>query len=332
MSLNSRCPSWFHSNSLLLNSIHFNGRHQKSYQEKKQTIFSGTSLRTHLCARSSCCFHQISKDDLLYSFCFSLLIIQSQQSARIFLQREGHLVIEPAYFPVLSRTSLSFVTGGRHPHLASGLDFWNALDSSKAPACLSTVNPHGPSVSFTDSLVKKKKYKTQCKIQIRLGSTFGIRLPWNLLQLFAELYPCSPKFLGTSGVSQFWIKPDDSSLSKDSQKPIKQICKRIKWRKLFWTQNRIFCNTEIVLFPNFLSWKGQKVNSFCLKTTHWLYWWQSLEIGKNIYISCKIILHMQKQCSSWWGDGTETTPEFVVTSGGPSSNQKFYISGTENLN
>lgn len=157
MSLNSRCPSWFHSNSLLLNSIHFNGRHQKSYQEKKQTIFSGTSLRTHLCARSSCCFHQISKDDLLYSFCFSLLIIQSQQSARIFLQREGHLVIEPAYFPVLSRTSLSFETGGRHPHLASGLDFWNALDSSKAPACLSTVNPHGPSVSFTDSLVKKKK-------------------------------------------------------------------------------------------------------------------------------------------------------------------------------
>lgn len=70
-------------------------------------------------------------------------------------------------------------------------------------------------------------------MQIGLKSTFGVRLPLNPLQLFAELYPCSPKFSGTSGVSQFWIKPDDSSLSKDSQKPIKQICKRIQRKKNF---------------------------------------------------------------------------------------------------
>jgi len=38
---------WSHSNSLLLNSIGFNGRYQKSHQEQKnerQTIFFGNSL------------------------------------------------------------------------------------------------------------------------------------------------------------------------------------------------------------------------------------------------------------------------------------------------
>lgn len=126
-------------------------------------------------------FSSVSKDDLLYSFCFSLLIIQSQLSARIFLLRGGHLVIVRAYFPVLSTTSFSFVTGGRHLHLAPGLDFWNTLDSTKALVCLSTVSPHGLSVFFTEPSVK-----TNTKTNVKFKYDWKVHLVSDCLETYCS--------------------------------------------------------------------------------------------------------------------------------------------------
>lgn len=285
----------------LVSAMGFHEIQQNSHQEdKNQTVFFGTSSRTHLSA------------NLLFSWsctgrsALQLLLFINYPISAVW----WHLHPDRGTRTRISQGSpdpLPASQWGKAPTLNTDLDFCN----TQSFICLSTVNPHVLSVSFA-FYFGKKKYKTQCKIQIGLGSTFCIRLPQNLRQLFAKLSPCSPKFSGTSGVSQFWIKPDDSSLSKDSQKPIKQICKRIKWRKLFWTQNRILCNTEIVLFPNFLSWEGQKVDSFCLRTTLWLCWWQPLEIERQerfLGAVGSFCTHERQGLScARWGEGLETTP------------------------
>lgn len=280
--------------------------------ERGETKLYFLALPQELLCQQICCFHGAAQKPALQPL---VLIINHPISAAWWGLHHRHS-------PSISQCSPeppSASQQGKAPTFNTGLDFCNT-PGSEAPICLSTVNPHVLSVSFAFYL-GKKKYKTPCKIQIELGSTFCIRLPQNLLQLFAKLSPCSPKFSGTSGVSQFWIKPDDSSLSKDSQKPIKQICKRIKWRKLFWTQNRILCNTEIVLFPNFLSWEGQKVDSFCLRTTLWLCWWQPLEIERQEHFlgaAGSFHTHERQGLScAWWGEGMETTPRSGVTFGGP---------------
>lgn len=172
-------------------------------------------------------FAGAAQEDLPYSFCCCLLITQSQQSGGISILRGA--LRHSTRISQGSPEPPSAPQWGKAPTFNTGFLHFCNTPGSKAPICLSTVNPHVLSVSFCFFTLVKKKYKTQCKIQIGLGSTFCIRLPQNLLQFFfffAERSPCSPKFLGTSGVSQFWIKPDDSSLSKDSQKPIKQICKK----------------------------------------------------------------------------------------------------------
>lgn len=126
------------------------------------------------------CFPGAAQEDLLYSFCCCcLLIAQSQQPG-------GILILRGALRPStsISRALQSLPQWGRA--FSTGLDFFNP-PGSKAPVCLSTVNPHVLSVSLAFSF-GKTKYKTQCKIQIGLGSTFCIRLPQNLLQIFFDFF------------------------------------------------------------------------------------------------------------------------------------------------
>lgn len=113
---------------------------------------------------------------------------------------------------------------------------------------------------------------------------------------------------------------------KTARSPSNRYAKELNEENSFEPKIEFLCNTEIVLFPNFLSWEGQKVDSFCLRTTLWLCWWQSLGIERQEHFLGAVgSFHTHERQSlscAWWGEGMETTPRSAATLRTPTPNPK----------
>lgn len=135
--------------SLLVHAVDIHGKVQNSHQEERnQTVFFGTSSRTRLSADSlfswSCTGRSALQPLLLFINCPIWWGPHPQRGTQTQHQHfQGSP--EPPSAPQWGRAS-TFNTG---------LDFCNP-PGSKAPICLSTVNPHVLSVSLAFYFGKTK--------------------------------------------------------------------------------------------------------------------------------------------------------------------------------